>query len=190
MISPQFLNECLSGNENAIQTLIRTHQRPVFQLALSILDDEASSPADSVTQAEIVTRDTFMKALDRLPRYREDTSFTTGLYRITIEVANRRMRWIRTRRFLARILGWKTGQTVPAQNAPGQSAGIPSGENIPMDDALWQSVRRLDDKLRVPVVLRYYHEYPISEIAKLLRISEGAVHARLDAAREKIAGSV
>ena len=42
MISPQFLNDCLNGNENAIQTLIRTHQRPVFQLALSILDDTAA----------------------------------------------------------------------------------------------------------------------------------------------------
>jgi RNA polymerase sigma-70 factor (ECF subfamily) len=181
MISPQFLNECLSGSEDAIQTLIRNHQRPVFQLALSILDDTAASPADSVAQAEIVTRDTFMKALDRLPAYREDMSFTTWLYRITIEVSYRHLRGLRMRRFLARLTGRRSGQ---ASTAPVEREGIA------MDDALWQSVRRLDDKLRVPVVLRYYHEYPINEIAKLLRISEGAVHARLDAAREKIAGSV
>lgn len=180
MISPQFLNDCLSGNEDAIQTLIRTHQRPVFQLALSILDDSAFLPMDSVAQAEIVTRDTFMKALDRLPGYREDMPFSTWLYRIAIEVARRRVRWLRVRRFFARLVNRKAAADPAAQSVEGTAT----------DDALWQSVRRLDDKLRVPVVLRYYHEYPISEIAKLLRISEGAVHARLDSAREKIAGSI
>ena len=55
------------------------------------------------------------------------------------------------------------------------------------DAELWSSVRGLDENLRVPIVLRYYHDYPVAEIAHLLNISEGTVHARLDAAREKIA---
>jgi DNA-directed RNA polymerase specialized sigma24 family protein len=57
----------------------------------------------------------------------------------------------------------------------------------PGDADLWNSVRTLDEKLRIPVILRYYHDYPVSEISNLLHISEGTVHARLDAAREKIA---
>ncbi len=39
MISPQFLQSCQSGDEAAIQNLVRTYQRAVFQLALSIIDD-------------------------------------------------------------------------------------------------------------------------------------------------------
>ena len=57
----------------------------------------------------------------------------------------------------------------------------------PGDAELWASVRHLNEAMRVPVVLRYYHDYSIADIARLLRISEGTVHARLDAAREKIA---
>jgi DNA-directed RNA polymerase specialized sigma24 family protein len=46
----------------------------------------------------------------------------------------------------------------------------------------------MDEKLRLPVVLRYYHDFSVGEIARLLHIGEGTVHARLDSAREKIAG--
>jgi RNA polymerase sigma factor (sigma-70 family) len=52
---------------------------------------------------------------------------------------------------------------------------------------LWQAVRALDEPLRLPVVLRYYHDFPVAEVARLLKVSEGTVHARLDTAREKVA---
>jgi DNA-directed RNA polymerase specialized sigma24 family protein len=96
-------------------------------------------------------------------------------------MAQKQARQARLSRFFHKLIGRRAAFT-------GQ-AGLGSELNTP-DDAVWQAVRGLDEKLRIPIVLRYYHEYPISEIARLLRISEGAVHARLDAAREKIAGGV
>jgi RNA polymerase sigma-70 factor (ECF subfamily) len=193
MITTQFINDCISGNEEAILSLVRTHQRGVFQVALSVLDTSSAAPLEAAEQAEIATRETFVAALDRLPRYREDIPFTTWLYGVAIDVSRRRFRAWQRQRFLGRLLG---GFRRPAREAdgaafnagPAAGAGSdPAAGPTGPDPALWQAVRALDERLRLPVILRYYHDFPVAEIARLLHMSEGTVHARLDAAREKIA---
>jgi RNA polymerase sigma factor (sigma-70 family) len=232
MISSQFIQSCQSGDENAIQTLIRTYQRAVFQLALSVIDDGLPEEiyGSPVAEAEEATRETFIAALDRLGRYREDTNFETWLYGITIQISRRRARRWKFRRGITAFVRrawravthqpvtqshqlpdeWKifhetpetAGQHATHQTATPEAAhtaatqpnsgdtALPHGDPRilhPGDAGLWLAVRRLDEKLRIPVVLRYYHDYSINDIAHLLHISEGTVHARLDAAREKIA---
>jgi RNA polymerase sigma factor (sigma-70 family) len=212
MISPQFIQSCQSGDESAIQNLVQTYQRAVFQLALSIIDFTGSSDEDASTasasatfEAEMATRDTFVAAVDRIGRYREDSNFETWLFGIAIQISQRRAHNWRVRRASAKLLHGMlraVSQRAPkllksAQNPgavqneavqPQPASGTPAEKSRlqPGDAELWASVRRLDEKLRVPVVLRYYHDYPIEQIAHLLHISEGTVHARLDAAREKI----
>lgn len=193
MISTQFLQKCQSGDEEAIQTLVRTHQRGVFQLALSILDDSpATAPRtsdDTVREAELATRETFVTALNRIGRYREDMPFAAWIYRIAILVSQRRSRRWKLRRFFTRGLG----RLLPMWFGPGETAASTLEANphlLPGDAEMWLAVRELDSHLRLPVVLRYYHDFPIDEIARLLHMSEGAVHARLDAARERIAKDI
>lgn len=214
MISSQFIQSCQSGDESAIQTLVRTYQRSVFQLALSIIDDgqaagtrnEPDNPA--AVEAEAATRQTFITAIDRIGRYREGTNFETFLFGITIQVSRRRARNWKTRHWILGLLRSAWGRLtrqpagpaslqsapapllIPPAAEPAEQAAPPDPRYHAGDAVLWSSVRRLDEKLRVPVVLRFYHDFPISEIAHLLRISEGTVHARLDSAREKIAQQI
>jgi RNA polymerase sigma-70 factor (ECF subfamily) len=51
---------------------------------------------------------------------------------------------------------------------------------------IWNSLQALDERHRIVLVLRYYHELSISEISELLAIPEGTVHSRLHGAREKL----
>jgi RNA polymerase sigma-70 factor (ECF subfamily) len=51
---------------------------------------------------------------------------------------------------------------------------------------LWQAVRTLDEKHRIPVILRYYHDLPVTEIAEALGVPVGTVHSRLNHARERL----
>jgi RNA polymerase sigma factor (sigma-70 family) len=232
MITSQFIQSCQSGDERSIQTLVQTYQRAVFQLALSIIDDgepletrpgdlgdldssirtaEAAASAEAVSEAEVATRETFVTAIDRMGRYREDSSFDTWLFGIAIQVSRRRAMHWKLRRATMGLLRrtWQkvarrstvknhlSGSVQPASSAVADREGAASlmpgaillGDKTrlhPGDADMWASVRRLDEKLRIPVVLRYYHDYPINEIAHLMHISEGVVHARLDSAREKI----
>ncbi len=208
MISSQFIQSCQSGDENAIQTLVRTYQRDVFQLALSIIDDGremrpgSAAPGSASAEADAATRQTFITAIDRMGRYREGTNFETWLYSVAIQVSRKRARSWKRRRWvtgLARRIwnGLSRRSNEPSfYDKPAPPAQEPAADLSataaqdprlhPGDVEMWASIRRLNETLRVPIVLRYYHDYPVAEIAHLLNISEGTVHARLDAAREKI----
>lgn len=179
MISPQFLEKCQSGDDESIRTLIRSYQRPVFQLALSILDDDSGKPDEVVQQAAEATRQTFITALDRLNRFRDEIPFETWLFGIAIEVSKSHYRSYKRTLRLNRLLN--------RSPKPALDLDATSGSG---DDPLWQAVRKLDLKYRLPVVLRYFHDMSTGEIARLLHLSEGTVHARLDAAREQIAGTI
>ena len=47
-------------------------------------------------------------------------------------------------------------------------------------------IQIINEKHRLPIILRYYHDFPIAEIAKLLDIPQGTVHSRLNAARKTL----
>ena len=53
-------------------------------------------------------------------------------------------------------------------------------------EAITQAVRTLPVKQRTVVVLYYYQEYQISEIAQILGCLEGTVKSRLHTARKKL----
>ena len=54
------------------------------------------------------------------------------------------------------------------------------------DAELWNAIRSLDDKHRIPIVLRYYHDLPVADIADNAQIPPGTVHSRLNHAREQL----
>jgi RNA polymerase sigma-70 factor (ECF subfamily) len=56
------------------------------------------------------------------------------------------------------------------------------------DRKLWQAIHTLDEKHRIPIILRYYHDLPVNEIAEMLGIPVGTVHSRLNHARERLRG--
>lgn len=61
----------------------------------------------------------------------------------------------------------------------------PQQENLP-DTDLHSLVRSLPDRLRAPVLLHYYADYPIRDIATLLGRKEGSVKSDLHQARARL----
>ena len=54
------------------------------------------------------------------------------------------------------------------------------------DAELQCAIRTLDDKHRIPLVLRYYHDMSIADIASMLEVPIGTIHSRLTIARAKL----
>jgi RNA polymerase sigma-70 factor (ECF subfamily) len=54
--------------------------------------------------------------------------------------------------------------------------------------SLLKAVAELDEKHRIPIVLRYFHDLSVPEIARILEINEGTAHSRLSNARERLQG--
>lgn len=167
-----WLEQCREGDSLAIERMVHTYQRDVYRLALSILDDP--------DEAEDGTQETFLAALRALSSFREDAAFKTWLFSITINVCRSRYQRRQTRGRLQQILQslfHLRGEVEHPESTAVQDES---------DTELWNAIRALDEKHRVPIVLRYYHDLPIADIAAMLNIPPGTVHSRLNHAREKL----
>ena len=166
----QWLAQCREGDSLAIERLVQTHQQDVYRLALSILDDP--------DEADDATQEVFVAALRSLDSFRGDSSLKTWLFSITINLCRSRLQRGKSRARLRQIL----------QSLFWREQARPESEAIQheTDSDLWQVVHALDEKHRIPVILRYYHDLPVAEIAEMLHIPVGTVHSRLNHARERL----
>ncbi|MDX1461293.1 MAG: sigma-70 family RNA polymerase sigma factor, partial [Xanthomonadales bacterium] len=82
------LNDCKRGDKQALDSLVRRYERPVYNVAYRMLGnpDEASD----------VTQTTFLKAFENLDRFNPNYKLFSWIYRIaineSINVLNRRGR--------------------------------------------------------------------------------------------------
>jgi RNA polymerase sigma-70 factor (ECF subfamily) len=170
------IERCRSGDEEAIGLLVQDNQGAIFRLALSILDDPA--------EADEATQETFLAALRSLGSYRGAASLRTWLFAITINVCRSRLRrgraWQRVKEL---FLGGAVSVSGRDEQAAHPEALAVQRE---AEDAVWQAVQALGEKHRLPVILRYYHDLRVAEIAGVLGISEGTVHSRLSTARDRL----
>ena len=167
-----WLEQCREGDSLAIEKMVRTYQKDVYRLALSILDDP--------DEAEDGTQETFLAALRALSSFRENAAFKTWLFSITINVCRSRLQRGKTRGRLQQIL--QSLFTLRGEVEYPEATAMRDES----DAELWNAVRTLDEKHRIPIVLRYYHDLSIAEIAAMLNIPPGTVHSRLNHAREKL----
>lgn len=164
---------CIEEDETAIEQLVQGYQLGVFRLALSVLNDPA--------EANEATQDTFIAVLRSLKSYKETTSFKAWLYTITLNVSRSRLRKRKTQERLQRTL--TSIFQVRSQGSPTLEQRAIHNEE---DEMLWNALEKLGEKHRIPLVLRYYHDFTISEIAEIMNIKEGTVHSRLSIGREKL----
>jgi RNA polymerase sigma-70 factor (ECF subfamily) len=167
-----WLEQCREGDSLAIEKMVHTYQRDVYRLALSILNDP--------DEAEDGTQETFLAALRAISSFREDAAFKTWLFSITINVCRSRLQRGKTRGRLQQIL-----QSLFHLRSKVEHPEATAMQNQ-ADTELWNAIYSLDEKHRIPLVLRYYHDLPIADIATMLNLPPGTVHSRLNHARKKL----
>lgn len=159
------IRRSLVNDEDAFAELFHQYKNLVYKTAFLMLDDSG--------EAEDALQEVFLQVHKSLASFRpEKGAFTTWLHQVTVNhCLNRR----RKRRFLWLPLEQIAQHFLPQVN--------PSFENYGEDDdCVRQGLRRLSDKLRAVVVLRYYWELSYAEIAQVLALPLGTVKSRLDLA--------
>ena len=165
--------QCLAGNDSAIEAFIRQYEADVFRLALSIVDDAA--------EATEIAQETFIAALKALRQYEERRSLKAWVYVIALNISRSHLR---KRNFLDRLkASAQSLLKLEQQKQPSLEERVVQNER---EAALWDELNQLDEPHRLVVILRYFHELPIAEIAEVLSIQEGTVHSRLHTARERL----
>ncbi len=162
---------CRVGNSAAIENFVRTYQQDIYRLALSILDDSF--------EAEDATQEALLAALRGLDSFHGDSSLKTWLTSITVNVCRTRLQRHKRYERLTRILG----EVLRVRSTPSVEDDVLRNAS---NEALWRVIHSMDEKHRIPIVLRYYHDLSVAEIAKILQIPEGTVHSRLNTARRQL----
>jgi RNA polymerase sigma-70 factor (ECF subfamily) len=176
----ELVRRAKDGDLAAFEELTTRHERQVYSLALRILQN----PHD----AEDVTQQAFLSALENLAGFREESSFATWLYRITTHAA---LKVLRKRRGLDTVSLEEATTPADDDGAVAHPEFIADWRQSPeelvhrretqrlLDDALAQ----LDEKHRVVFVLRDVEGLSVKETAAALGLSEANVKVRLLRAR-------
>lgn len=167
------ISECIAGNEAAIEMFVRQYETGVFRLALSIVGDQA--------EANEIAQETFIAALRSLHAYEERKSLKAWLYTIALNHSRSHLRKRKTLERLRTTLNSIFRVETQKQVLPEESA-IQNDKEA----EIWNALNQLDEPFRLVVVLRYFHELPISEISEILSVNEGTIHSRLHTARERL----
>lgn len=145
----------------------------VYHLAYSFLGDP--------DEADDAAQESFLQATLHIDQYQCGTNLKNWLARITVNICRMKYRKQQSRRRL---------ETVLRRLASPMNALMPSPEDAAIateqQRLLRQAVDALDEKHRLPVLLRYVHGFAVPEIAHMLEEKEGTIHSRLHYACRKL----
>jgi RNA polymerase sigma-70 factor (ECF subfamily) len=157
------------GDMRAFEALVRRYQRPIYRLAVRMLDDTG--------EAEDVTQEVFVTAWRRLRGIQEGKAVRAWLYRIA---TNRCLNILRARKPTAPL----QEEAIPvAGPATSPEARAEAHERL---IALRAALDRLTAEQRACWLLREVEELSYAEIAAILHTTPQAVRGRLARARAEL----
>ncbi len=161
----------LEGDRWASEALYRRHVRRIAATALRMLGDRS--------EAEDVTQDAFVEALESLEQLRDPSKFRAWLLRIAVRKVQRRFR----RRKLRRMIGLANEGDTPLESVLSQGTSPEEAAELRL---LRDALERLRASERTAWCLRHIEGYPLAEVASVCGCSLATVKRRIEAAQMRI----
>lgn len=172
----QRIEQLKRGDVTALAWLMERYGNDVLRTASLLLKDRYL--------AEDVSQETFLTAFQKAGQYRGDGSLKGWLLRIAINLCRGRMRRVSWQRLFLRER-MELEQDVDDRSVL-SSSEEPGSANWLNKMTLREEIGRLPLLYREVIVLYYFHEMQIVEIAAVLQESEGTVKSKLHRARKKL----
>ena len=164
--------DILNGDTELFAVLVNRYQRPIFNLLLRMTGNREDA-AD-------LTQETFLKAYEKLERFRLSKRFFPWLYTIGMNLARDHMR------------KQKSAAKAASMNLPFKSSAVDGFEEnrslVQRLDAsrLMVLLAQLPEDYREAVILRYHEGLTMKEIGEALKISTSGAKMRVKRALERL----
>lgn len=169
------IEQCLTGDQVAWETIVRQHWRKVFNVAYKFVGRHE--------EAEDLTQDIFLKIFKALHTFDRRANFQTWIISISRNLCIDHYRSVRKeRQTIAREVDTGDLQPASSDRGPYQAA-----EHQDLRGQLRLALQELPKTLRTAVVLRDLRELSYQEIADLLHLPEGTVKSRINRGRIELA---
>lgn len=166
--------EAANGDRKAFDQLVLKYEKKIFNLAYRICGnyDDASELA----------QEAFIKAFKSIGSFRADSEFGTWLYRITLNVCYDFIRKNKKQNIISISEVGEEGYIIQNLHSNDISPGD-YAENRETIKEITNAIGTLKEDQRTMIILRDIEGFTYSEIAKILKISEGTVKSRINRAR-------
>lgn len=150
------------GNQKAFLKLIESEKEKLYRMAFLYVKNE--------DDALDIVQETIMKAFINIKAVKEEGYFSTWLVKILINTA------LETLRKNSKIILLK--EDTVEKPSP----------NIQIEEKmdLLQAIEQLEEKYKTVIILRYYKDLPVQQIADYLDCPEGTVKSNLHRAIQKL----
>lgn len=161
------VKQAKKGNKKAFQDLLEAEKEKLYKMAYLYMKNEAD--------ALEAFQETVYKALVSIQQLREEQYFSTWMARILINTCKDLLK--------------KKSRVIPMEREALEGKTSPY---IPEDGGseLLELIKGLDEKYKTVLMLRYYRDYSVRQIAELLECPEGTVktniHRGIGLLREKM----
>src|SRR5262245_38000569 len=164
-------------DERAFRELIRDHRDRVFNITFRMLGDRA--------EAEDVAQEVFISVFKMIDQFREESKFSTWLYRVAVNHCKNRIKYLARRHDRSREQIDETTETGVngAIGAPLPSSPQKALESAQMERLMQDAIANLEEDQRIVVVLRDVEDLSIEEICEITGLPDGTVKSRLHRAR-------
>ncbi len=163
----EIIERLKGGDKSALGELYEIYISSALRTAYLITSDKFA--------AEDIVSEAFIEVFKNINKLRKNEAFRQWLFRIIV-----RLSW---------KAGKNSGRTVPSENIEQLADGAGVRDEYFTREKytpLYNAIDALSPKLRTTVVLYWFNEMTIKEIAKTMGCFEGTVKSRLFAAKRKL----
>ena len=176
----EIISLILDGNHHKFRLLVEKHQSMVFRTCMGFLHNK--DDADDLTQ------DIFIQAYQSLQSFKGEASFSTWIYRITVNAALNRVRKNSGNPILQKIDSFFHSTNEIKALISVSDAENPETILIREEHSKWvrNALDSLPENQRTAIILSKYDELSQKEIAEIMKTTEGAVEALIQRAKANL----
>jgi RNA polymerase sigma-70 factor (ECF subfamily) len=167
MEEKQFVSEIVSGNKEAVEKFVADNRKRVFHTCLGYVQN--------TSDAEDLTQEVFIKAFEKMSKFRGDSKLSSWILRIAINLAKN---YVRDNK--------KRLNQFPIEDIALLSEDKPYGFNRQIGTAIRKAVYALPSKQKEVFILSSYLGFSYKEIAQITKYSIASIESLLFRARRNL----
>ncbi len=181
----ELVERAKNGDDDAFSEIVLHYEKFVYNTACKAL----SAGGRSTDGADDIAQQAFIKAWRNLGSFRGDCTFSTWIYRITVNTARDVLRYESRRGTVSLVKDTEDEDDGSEWDVP-----VTSGDTVPEDAlgrketilAVRRAIEELPEDQRQVIVLRDLHELSYQEIGEMLGLEPGTVRSRINRGRQKL----
>ncbi len=184
------IRDFIEGDSRAFDQLVLRHKDRVFNLCYGFFND--------YQEANDIAQEIFIKVFRSIKKFRQESSFSTWLYRIAVNTCKNRIKSLEYR-----FKKWRksidspsaqTENSAPMEIENGSMSPSASLEQKERSAIVRKAINSLANGKRTVILLRDIEGFTYDEIAEITDLNIGTVRSKLSRARNdlrvKLEGSV